>query len=138
MRALLAVGIGMGLLVGTAMVNVSAEDALTKRDRQGPVTVAITLVPPLSPGSPVRLRVVLDTHSVGLDGIAFEQAVARRTPGGRDEAPAAVEQVSGTGHNREAVVVFESLENTSDVQIVVRGIGRIPERVFAWQVPVAR
>ena len=138
MRAWLVLGIGLGLLLGPPAGNVSAEDALTKRDRRGPVTVAVTLVAPPPSGSPVTVRVVLDTHSVGLDGVAFERAVALRKPDGSDEAPAAVEQSSGTGHHREAVVVFRALEGSADVQIVVRDVGGIPERVFAWPAPGAR
>ena len=102
------------------------------------MTVAVTLVAPPPSGSPVTVRVVLDTHSVGLDGVAFERAVALRKPDGSDEAPVAVDQPSGTGHHSEAVVVFRALEGTTDVQIVVRDVGDISERVFAWQVPGAR
>jgi hypothetical protein len=138
MRTTFVRGIALTLLIIVSVGNVSAQDALTRRDRQGPVTVAVTLVAPPPPGSPVTVRVVLDTHSVGLDGVAFERAVALRKPDGSDEAPAAVEQISGTGHHREAVVVFRVIEGATDVQIVVRDVGGIPERVFVWQVSVAR
>jgi len=90
------------------------------------VTVAITLAAPPVSGSPVTVRVVLDTHSVGLDGVAFERVVALRKPDGNDEAPAAVEQPSGSGHHREAVVVFPAIEGATEVRIIVRDGGTFP------------
>jgi hypothetical protein len=138
MRTAFLLGIALAVLISVTVGNVSAQDALTKLDRQGSVTVAVTLVAPPLPGSPITVRVVLDTHSVGLDGIAFERTVALRKPDGSDKGPAAVEQLSGTGHHREAVVVFRAIEGATDVQIIVRDVGGIPERVFAWEVPVGR
>jgi len=55
--------------------------------------------------SGTKARVVLDTHSGSLDGIVLEQAMSLRAPSGADIAPAAVEQVTGGGHHRQAVVV---------------------------------
>src|SRR5262245_52450881 len=131
MRAVLVL-IGLGLLVSAPIGSADAEDAPTKRDRQGPVTVAVTLLTPPPSGAPVTVRVVLDTRSVSLDGVAFERAVTLQNLDGRDEAPSAVERVTGTGHHREAVVVFRVLQGTTDVQIVVKDVGGIFERMFAW------
>lgn len=63
------------------------QEALTKRDRQGSVTVAVTLAAPPAIGVPIRAKIVLDTHSVALDGVAFDQAVTLRTADGVDMAP---------------------------------------------------
>ena len=125
-------------LLGAFAGGARAEDALSKRDRQGPVTVAVALLAPPKPGSPVTARVVLDTHSVSLDEVAFERAVALRKSDGSDEAPTAVERATGTGHHREAVVVFSLPEAISEVRIVVKDVGGVPERVFAWPVTAAR
>lgn len=62
---------------------------------------ATTLLPPSTPGAPVRVKIVLDTHSGALPGIALDQAVALRTDGA-DVPPTAVEQATGGGHHREA------------------------------------
>jgi hypothetical protein len=88
-----------------AVVGAEAQDASSRRSAQGPVTVVITLLAPPAPGVPIRAKIVLDTHSVGLDGIAFDQAVALRMPDGREVAPQ-IEQVKGGGHHREATLVF--------------------------------
>src|SRR6266545_3244185 len=81
----------------------AAQDALTKRDGRGPVAVTVALLESPAVGSPVRVRVALDTHSVGLDGITFGEAVAIRAPDGADVPPASVERTSGGGHHREPV-----------------------------------
>jgi len=80
-------------LLLTAAISSNAQDAATKRDRQGPVTVTVTVME--SSASGIKAKVVLDTHSVPLDGIAFDQAVSLRRPDGSDVAPVAVEQMTG-------------------------------------------
>ncbi|MBI1893056.1 MAG: hypothetical protein HYS14_02955 [Candidatus Rokubacteria bacterium] len=116
----------------------SAQDGLTKQDRQGPVTVAVTLIGPPANGDPVKAKVVLDTHSVPLDGIVFERVVVIRTPEGADIAPTTVEQAKGSGHHREAVLVFPPVSTSGLVRIVVRDVGGIAERNFSWELSPTR
>ena len=69
MRSSLRVGIVL-VLVTLWSVGISwAQDGLTKRDRQGPVTVTVTPAPPAEAGTPLKVKVVLDTHSVALDAV---------------------------------------------------------------------
>jgi hypothetical protein len=131
MRAGLRVGLLVAVL-GTAS-GVSAQDALTQRDGQGAVTVVVTLAGPPQVGVPIRATVVLDTHSVALDDVVFERAVALRTPEGVEVAPTSVEGMKGSGHHRQAVVVFPPVTERLAVRIVVRNVGGIGERVFAWE-----
>lgn len=105
-----------------------AEDAATKRDRQGPVTVTLTLVE--SSASAIKASVALDTHSGSLDGIALEKAVSLRRPDGTEVAPSAIEQATGGGHHRQAVVVFPPMAGASEVQMVVKNVGGIAQRDF--------
>jgi hypothetical protein len=109
-----------------------AQEGLARRDAQGPVTVVVTLMTPPSLGAPPRAKVVLDTHSEALDSVAFEQAVFMRLANGDEIRSTAVEQVSGSGHHREAVVVFPPLAQAGTVLIVVKGIGGVAERTFLW------
>jgi hypothetical protein len=120
------------LSVGPAALS-EAQGGLTKRDAQGPVTVVVTLIPPATPGAPIKAKVVLDTHSAGLDGVAFEQAVAIRPLDGAEVPPTAVEQVSGSGHHREAVLVFPPSAQPGTVRIVVKNVGGVAERTFTWE-----
>lgn len=118
----------VGLIsTGTAV----AQPGLTKQDRQGPVTVALTPVAPVTAGAPLKVRVALDTHSVNLDTIPLERAVVLRSAAGTDIAPAAVEEAGGGGHHRQAVVVFPAPPD-GDLTIVVKDVGGIAERTFVW------
>ena len=134
MRWSLPIGLALGLfaLGGTRVA--SAEEGLTKRDGQGPVTVAITLAAPPAVGVVLKAKIVLDTHSVALDGVAFDQAVVLRAPDGTEMTPAGVEGAIGGGPHREAVVVFPPLAQPGTVRILVRNVGGVAERSFAWEV----
>jgi hypothetical protein len=130
MRAWLCVGLLVAAL-GSAG-GVSAQDALTRRDGQGAVTVVVTLAG-LPDGVPIRVTIVLDTHTVALDDVVFERAVALRTPEGAEVAPTKVEGSRGSGHHREAVVVFPPVTQRGPVRVVVRNVGGIGERIFVWE-----
>jgi len=131
MRTGFAIAAALLLVAATSS---NAQDAATKRDRLGPVTVTVTLVE--SSASGIKAKVVLDTHSVPLDGIAFDQAVSLRRPDGTDIVPAAVEQMTGGGHHRTAVVAFPAADGGTEVRIAVKNVGGVPERVFRWDLPL--
>lgn len=137
----------MSLLIRTALAAsivvisftaASAQTPLTKQDRQGPVTVAVTLMAPPEAGTPLKVKVVFDTHSVALDSVAFAEAVALRSADGAEVAPIAAEAAAGGGHHRSAVVVFAPVPEDEPVRIVVKNVGGITERVFTWDLPAAR
>jgi hypothetical protein len=133
MRVWLPISVALLVLVASPS---SGEDAATKRDRQGPVTVTVTLLE--SSSSRIKASVVLDTHSGSLDGIAFARAMSLRRPTGGDVAPTSVEPVTGDGHHRQAVVVFPPAPGAAEVRIVVKDVGGVAERVFGWSLPLAR
>lgn len=133
MRKWLSIAVSLVLITTTAS---SGEDAATKRDRQGPVTVTITLLEASATG--IKARVVFDTHSGSLDGIVLEQAMSLRGPGGADITPTAVEQVTGGGHHLQAVLVFPPQTGATEVRMIAKNVGGIGERVFRWSLPVAR
>jgi hypothetical protein len=123
-----AVSIVSSILVGGAW----AQSGLTKQDRQGSVTVAVTPTEPIAVGEPLKFRVVLDTHSVNLDGIAWERAVVLRSADGSELAPTTIEQTKGSGHHREAVFLFPPVTGRAEVSVVVRNVGGVEERSFTW------
>lgn len=117
----------------------AAQGGLSKRDGQGPVAVTVALIEAPAPGGPVRVKVSLDTHSVTLDGIKFEDVVVVGGPDGAAIAPTAVEQAKGAGHHREAVLVFAPLPaGAREVRITVRNVGGVGERNFNWELPIGR
>lgn len=116
-----------------------AQQGLSKRDGQGQVAVTVTVIEAPATGSPVKVKVSLDTHSVSLDGIKFEEVVALGGPDGAAIAPTAVEQAKGAGHHREAVLAFPPLPaDAREVRIAVRNVGGIGERTFAWTLPIGQ
>lgn len=132
------VGLVLSLMTFLAVVVAEAQEGLTKRHSQGPVTVAVTLTAAPAVGEPVKVKVVLDTHSVGLDGIEFDRAVAIRTSDGADLAPTAIERAAGSGHHREAVLVFPPVASAGTLKIVVKDVGGVAERNFVWDLQPAR
>lgn len=138
MRSFVRIGFMLTVaMLGTVGAS-QAQQELTKQDRQGPVTVAVTLIGSPTSGHPVKAKVVLDTHSASLDEIVFEKTVAIRTSEGTDIAPTAVEQATGSGHHREAVLIFPPVSGPGPVRVVVRNVGGIVERNFSWELPLAR
>src|SRR3990167_8657423 len=117
MHTVFSSALALVLLIGGSLAPTSAQSALTNRDGQGPVAVVVTLMEATASG--ITAKVVLDTHSVALDGIAFDQAVRLRRPDGTEIAPVAVEGASGAGHHREAVVKFPAIDGAIDRKSVV-------------------
>jgi hypothetical protein len=132
MRLINALGLALMMATSFAAAPSDAQE-LTKTDRQGSVTVAVTLSAPPVVGTPVNATVVLDTHSVALDGVAFESAVVLRGPDGVEVVPMAVQQAKGSGHHREAILSFPPVSQAGTVQILVKAVGGVPERVFGWE-----
>jgi hypothetical protein len=137
MRAQVLGSLVLSLVVLGPLGRSAAQDPFTQRDQQGAVTVVVTLMPPATPGAPLKAKIALDTHSVGLDGIAFDRAVVMRT-GGADVPPTAVEQATGGGHHRNAVLVFPPPAQPGPVEIVVKNVGGVDERSFSWELPPPR
>ena len=99
----------------------------------GGVTVAVTFLKERSDAP--SFRVVLDTHSVNLDGYRFEEIVRLRDGKGSELAPTAVEGAEGSGHHREATVRFAWPDpKPKIVEMVVKGVAGVPEREFRWSV----
>lgn len=132
-------GVAVALAILLAPELVAAQQGLSKRDGQGPVSVTVTLIEAPATGGPAKVKVSLDTHSVPLDGIKFEEVVALGGPDGAVIAPTAVEEAKGAGHHREAVLAFPPLPaGAREVRIVVRNVGGVGERNFAWDLPIGR
>ena len=129
--------VALATLLGPGLV--IAQQSLAKRDGQGPVAVTVTVIEASGTGGPVKVKVSLDTHSVSLDGIKFEEVVALGGPDGAAIAPTAAEQATGAGHHREAVLAFPPLPaDAREVRITVRNVGGVGERTFAWNLPIGQ
>jgi len=126
---------------------------LTQSDNQGGVEIDVTWVTPESLAKVdseqarsyglddyVLLEVKFTTHSGDLSRLDMTGLSAIRA-GGREYAPQAWESISDDSHHRAGVLVFArkapsgaSLD-AGTVELVMKGIANVAERVFRWQWP---
>jgi hypothetical protein len=126
---------------------------LTQSDSQGGVEIDATWVTPETLGKLdseearaygldgyVLLEVKFTTHSGDLSRLDMTGLSAIRVVG-QEYAPQAWESISDDSHHREGVLVFTrkapdgaSLD-AGTVELVMKGIADVPERVFRWQWP---
>ncbi len=131
---LLAGILATGLLLSIGPRTAGAGEAPTTAKQSvsgGGVTVDVTFLKDRADAA--AFQVVLDTHSGNLDGYRFEEIARLRDGRGSELVPAAVEGAKGSGHHREATVRFNWPEpRPANVELVVRGVAGVPERVFRW------
>jgi hypothetical protein len=124
----------MGALVVVELAALAAAQAPPGAKQSVPgggVTVEATLLKERA--DLPTFQVVLDTHSANLDGYRFEEIVRLRDGRGGELAPAAVEGAKGGGHHREVTVRFTWPDpRPKDLELVVKGVAGVPERVFRW------
>jgi len=89
----------------------------------------------------VLLEVKFTTHSGDLSRLDMTRLSAIRVDG-QEYAPQAWESISDNPHHRAGVLVFtrEAADGASldagAVELVMKGIADVPERLFRWQWPV--
>jgi hypothetical protein len=101
----------------------------SRTNDEGRVTVKVTWDGRLEP---LAFDVVLDTHSVDLDGYDLAELAILRIGQGRELRPTAWDAPKG-GHHREGRLDFGALLDArpSSIELLIRGIdGR--DRVFRW------
>ncbi len=132
MQQMMGGGLGQQVAAGSNPSPVTAVGS-ERIDTTGPVTVKATLLDPGAVGDSLRIQIVLDTHSVNLDSYRFEEIARLRDGRGSELVPAAVEGAKGSGHHREATVRFNWPEpKPKTLELVVRGVAGVSERVFRW------
>lgn len=119
------------------IVGAPAGAATTQTNTDGAVTVAVTWSG-IAAG-PV-FSVVMDTHSVDLDGVDLSRQAVLRTDQGIEIAPSAW-QSPLSGHHRRGMLTFPATTPdgrpvfspaTRRVELVIRDIAGVPERVLLW------
>ena len=121
-------------VAGWAEAGLAATTAQAKLSQQvagGGVTVAATLLKDQAEATAIKL--VLDTHSVNLDGYKFEAIATLRDDTGRTYPVEAVEQASGGGHHRQAVLRFGKADpQAKSLELIVKDVAGVKERIFRW------
>ncbi|HEX9867699.1 MAG TPA: Spy/CpxP family protein refolding chaperone [Candidatus Tectomicrobia bacterium] len=121
---------------------------LTQEDTQGAVTVSATLLTPDKPRADGKLavQVKLETHTVDLDPYHLETLALLRDAQGREVQAVGLESPSGSGHHREGILIFPSMDasgtlllgpEAKSLTLLLRGISGVQERSFRWQVPAS-
>ena len=122
--------------VGTAGPKSAASEAAlaTRTSEGGEVTAVVSWS---GPTQGAVFDVTLDTHSVDLDALDLTDAILRNDRGERlNPSPWAAPR---GGHHREGVLRFGDragsfLANARWIELVLVGVGGIPERTFRWDV----
>jgi Spy/CpxP family protein refolding chaperone len=120
----------------------------TQEDTQGAVTVSATLLTPDKPRADGKLavQVKLETHTVDLDPYHLETLALLRDAQGREVQAVGLESPSGSGHHREGILTFPSMDasgkpllgpEANSLTLLLRGIGGVQERSFRWQLPAS-
>lgn len=108
----------------------------------GGVTIKVTWQGQQEDGGPLVFLVSMDTHSVALDGYDLSTMAVLRSDQGSEVAPLSWEAPPG-GHHREGLLTFPATDETGSpvvgpgirvVELVIRGLARVPERVLSWEV----
>jgi hypothetical protein len=103
----------------------------TRTDSGGGVTVKVTPLDSKTRGD-LRFQVVLDTHSVDLDGYDLKSLTILRDGAANIYHPKDVES-KGSGHHRQATVTFaKPKDSVKRIELVIKGVAGVHERVFQW------
>ncbi|MBI3963094.1 MAG: hypothetical protein HY335_10090, partial [Deinococcus sp.] len=80
------------------------------------------------------------THSVDLDVYTLTQLTVLRDTNGQEYAALAWENPEGGGHHRSGVLRFPGVTSSGTkiaelpfFEVVIRGVGDVPERVLRWE-----
>ena len=95
----------------------------------GGVAAKITYLNPKSNEDP-RFQVVLDTHSVALDGYDLKAISLLRDDTGKTYLPTKVEN-KGSGHHREVILVSQRYPRKKRLEIVIKMLRR-ERTIFVW------
>ena len=93
--------------------------------------MAATLLKDQAEGTAIKLA--LNTHSVGLDGYRLEELATLRDDAGKSYPVTAVEQASGGGHHRQAVLRFGKVDpRAKTIELIVKDVAGVKTRTFHW------
>jgi hypothetical protein len=116
---------------GEAIAASSVQAKLSQQVAGGGVTVIATLLKDQTDATAIKLA--LETHSVNLDGYKLDTIATLRDGEGKTYPIVAVEQASGGGHHRQAVLRFGKVSaEAKTIELAVRDVAGVKERIFRW------
>ncbi len=106
----------------------------TKSNEGGSVTVDVKPTA-LDVGKPIVFDIAMNTHSVDLSDDMTKITILR-DDAGKEYKPTAWDGPAGGGHHREGTLTFAAMANKPKfVELVIKGLAGVPERVFKWDLP---
>ena len=119
-------------LFSSGALYAAASSMSTASNSSGGVTVKVTHRTP-QPPSELRFEVALDTHSINLDPYDLRSLILLRDASGKTYEPLNVEN-KGSGHHRDAVVFFPQPSAGGQIEVVIKDLAGVKERVFRFSV----
>lgn len=103
----------------------------SKSDSAG--SVAVNVKPTaLALGRSISFDIAMNTHSVDLSDDMVRASLLRDDTG-KEYTPTEWDGSGPGGHHRSGTLVFGALTGKPKfVELVIRGVARVPERVFHW------
>jgi hypothetical protein len=122
----LALWIASGVFAASSSTSSSSNSS-------GGVTVKATYSSP-QPQNELRFEIVVDTHTVDLDGYDLGKLALLRDAGGKTHEAMKVE-AKGSGHHRSAEIYFPRPPGgAQQVDLVIKDIAGVKERVFHFHI----
>jgi hypothetical protein len=113
---------------------------LRRTNDEGPVEITVLYLNPLrqEAGPELSFEVRMNTHSVNLDAYEMENISFLRVDGGAEQKALGWVKPGGGGHHRSGVLRFAGPipSGAQSLQVIIRGIGGVQERVFEWKLPL--
>lgn len=124
-------GLFLGGLLGSGESFGAAASGMTQTVSGGGVTAKVTFLNPKN-DEDHRFQVVLDTHSVNLDGYDLKSITVLRDDSGKRYFPTGVENKGG-GHHREVTLSFPKLSpEAKRLELTIKDVAEVKERTFGW------
>jgi hypothetical protein len=129
---ILAIAVGnTAIWVGEGLAASAPQAKLTQQVAGSGVTVTATLLKDQAEAT--AIKVALDTHSLNLDSYQLETIATLRDDSGKIYPVVAVEQASGGGHHRQAVLRFGKVNPEAKmIELIVKDVAGVKERTFHW------
>lgn len=129
---ILTIAVGStAIWVGEGLAASIPQAKLTQQVAGGGVTVTATLLKDQAEAT--AIKVALDTHSLNLDSYQLETMATLRDDSGKIYPVVAVEQASGGGHHRQAVLRFGKVNPEAKmIELIVKDVAGVKERTFHW------
>lgn len=109
---------------------------LRRVDDKGSVEVVVVYLNPLGKRNDNQqsFEIILDTHSDDLSRYKLVELSTLKIEGGSEIKASAWEKPGGGGHHVSGTIIFDvpTFSSANYIELVVKNVGGVEERVFRW------